>query len=123
MPSSAGLSWIDMYDLVYHKSVALRWHEFTRGQRILMIASELQRAKEMLSRGDTAEVINAYERAFELLDLTISLERGGSGRYELLRFREMLGGAYLNEPANGKVASNLLNVLVSLDVDSYGALH
>lgn len=112
-----------MYDLVYHKSVAVRWHEFTRGQRILMIASELQRAKEMLSRGDTAEAINAYERAFELVDLTISLERGGSGRYELLRFREMLGSAYVNEPANGEVASSLLNVLISLDPDSYKTLH
>lgn len=88
-----------------------------------MIASEVQRAWKMLSIDDRAEAVNAYERAFELLDLTISLDCSYSERYELLRFREMMGHAYLNETENAAFVSKLLDVLISLDADSYKTLH
>lgn len=112
-----------MYVLKYHRSLASHWHEFTRAQRILSIASELQRAKNMLAKDDCLEAKNAYERAFELLDLTISLVRSHSERYELLRFREMMAHLYLDEPDNLDLLGKLLNVLLSLDKDAYKILN
>jgi hypothetical protein len=112
-----------VYKLVFHKSLASRWHQFPRSQHILMIANELQRAKNLLAKNDYVEAKNAYERAFELLDLTISLAHTYLERYELLRLREMLGQAYLNESNNTELVGKLLDVLVSLDKDSFNALH
>lgn len=112
-----------MYELKFHGSLNSRWHEFPRGRRILMIASELQRAWKMLSMGDRVEAVNAYERAFELLDLTLSVDCTHAERYELLRFRELLGHAYLNELDTPGAALRLLNVLISLNADAYRAMH
>ena len=112
-----------MYKLVYHENLSGRWHKFPYSQQILMIANELHRAKNLLAKKDYVEAKNAYERAFELLDLTISLGHSNSERYELLRFREMLGHAYLNESNNIELAIKLYDVLISLNKDSFNALH
>lgn len=112
-----------MYKLKYHKSLASRWDQFPRSQQILMIASELHRARNFLGKKDYIEPKNAYERAFELLDLTISLAHSNSERYELLRFREMLGHAYLNESNNIELVGKLYDVLISLNKDSFNAFH
>jgi len=112
-----------VYKLVFHKSLASRWHQFPRSQHILMIANELQRAKNLLAKRDYVEAKNAYERAFELLDLTISGACTTPERYELLRFREMLGHLYFNEPSNMQLVKQLFDVLISLNKDSFNALH
>ncbi|MGB7055093.1 MAG: hypothetical protein WBE28_07215 [bacterium] len=118
---------IYIYKLKYHKSLASRWDQFPRSQQILAIASELQRARNFLVKKDYEETKNAYEnayeRAFELLDLTISLDHTYFERYELLRFREMLGHAYLNESNNTELVGKLFDVLISLNKDSFNALH
>jgi hypothetical protein len=112
-----------MYKLKWHKDLAIRWHEFPRGQQILAIASELQRAAHFVKEKDNVEAKNAYERAFELLDLTISISSVTAERYELLRLREILGQLYFNEPTNMKLVKGLFDVLVSLNKDSFNALH
>ena len=112
-----------MYKLIYHKNLSSRWYKFPRSQQILAIASELHRAGNLLTEKDNAEAKNAYERAFELLDLTISGSCTMLERYELLRFREMLGHLYFNEPGNIKLVRKLFDVLISLNKDSFNALH
>jgi hypothetical protein len=112
-----------MYKLKWHKDLAMRWHEFPRSQQILAIASELQRATHFVKEKDDVEAKNAYERAFELLDLTIDVSSATAERHELLRFREMLGYLYLNEPANMKLLKGLFDILISLKKDSFNALH
>lgn len=112
-----------MYKLVHHKHLGGRWHSFPRSQHLLSIAAELRRAQNFLVNDDHTEAMNAYERAFELLDLTIGSACTVSERYELLRFREMLGHLYVNEPANTKLVKKLFDVLISLNKDSFNALH
>lgn len=112
-----------MYKLKHHKNLASRWYKFSQSQQILMIANELNRAKNLMKRKDSVEVMNAYERAFELLDLTISITQTNLMRYELLRFREMLGHLYITKYNNIETVDKLLRVLISLDKDSYNALN
>lgn len=64
----------------------------------------------------------AFERAFELLDLTIDTTQTRLLRYELLRFREVLAQSYLDRGGNSGSLSKLISILVSLDKKSYKAL-
>ena len=87
-----------------------------------MVANELNRAKNWIIKGDLEEVINCYERAFELLDLTISLTTRKNLLKELLRFREMLAVQYISKQKDIALNQKLFNVLLSLDKDSYNIL-
>jgi hypothetical protein len=64
-----------------------------------MIGSEFARAKNLLRDGVYDEVVQCYERAFELLDLCAMDPKWRARLREVLRFREMLGELYL-EPSN-----------------------
>ena len=87
-----------------------------------MIANELNRAKNLMQRGDRDEVSMAFERAFELLDLLIDTIQTRLMRYELLRFREVLAQSYLDRGGNSDSLNKLIKVLVSLDKESYNVL-
>jgi len=121
-----------MYPLRFHPSLPRRWPGFPRHQQILMIANELNRAKNSITGQDYAEAANAYERAFELVDLTVE-SVSGTLRYELLRFREVLAGVYLNltattgagetkKPESWQKLEPLIKILVSMDKNAYAAL-
>ena len=111
-----------MYALKHHKNLASRWHKFPRHKQLLMIANELNRAKNLMKRGDCDEVLMAFERAFELLDLLIDATQTRFMRYELLRFREVLAQSYLDRGGNSGLLSKLISVLLSLDKKSYKAI-
>ena len=111
-----------MYPLKHHKNLSARWHKFPRHKQLLMIANELNRAKNLMQRGDYDEVLMAFERAFELLDLLIDATQARLMRYELLRFREVLAQSYLDRGSNSGSLNKLISVLISLDKDSYNAV-
>ncbi len=113
-----------MYKLKFHKNLDIeKWNKFSKSQQILMIANELNRAKNRFLKNDLEEVINCYERAFELLDLTINLTTRKNLLKELLRFREMLALQYLNSKNPEDIKKNivlnqkLFNILILLDKD------
>jgi hypothetical protein len=82
---------------VWHKSMdSEKWGRFPPERQILMIGSEFARAKNLLHDNVVGEVIQCYERAFELLDLCAMDPRWRPKLKELLRFREMLGELYLD---------------------------
>ncbi len=82
---------------VWHKSMnSERWNRFPAETQILMIRSEFARAKNLLRDDVPSEVLQCYERAFELLDLCAMDPKWRPRLNELLRFREMLGELYLN---------------------------
>lgn len=113
-----------MYSLKLHKNLSKeKWTGFPMSQRILMIANELNRAKNWIEREDFEEVSNCYERAFELLDLTISTAGAGNLRRELLRFREILALHYAYKQNDADVNQTLFNVLLTLNKDSYNSLN
>jgi uncharacterized protein YutE (UPF0331/DUF86 family) len=72
-----------------------KWNRYPLERQILMIGSEFARAKNLQRDNVVGEVIQCYERAFELLDLCIMDPKWRSRLKELLRFREMLGELYL----------------------------
>jgi hypothetical protein len=89
---------------------ASRWSAFTREQQVLMIANEMHRASKLFGPGDRGRLANAYERVLRLTDLTVEVQAPRSLRRELLRWRELAGGLYL-EPDERR-HRQLLHVLL-----------
>jgi hypothetical protein len=109
-----------MYKLIFHKGLTPeKWGSFGKAKQLLMIANELNRAKNNMREGGIIDAKECYERAFELLDLTIAVNKGRNFLYELLRFREILGAQYLEENLNESTNQALFDILISLDKDSY----
>lgn len=85
-----------MYPLKLHKSLnSTRWESFSLDQQLLMIGNEMNRLISGLQAGRPyLDQKACMERAFELIDLTISLGRKNLQR-ELLRWRGLLAMVYL----------------------------
>ena len=82
--------------MTQHASLTLeRWSTFSRDQQVLMIANEMNRAGRLFGSEDRVRLANAYERILRLADLTIEVQASRSVRRELLRWRELAGGVYL----------------------------
>jgi hypothetical protein len=87
------------------------------------VFSAEDRAKNLISRESFRDVKLCYERALELLSLTIAC----SGRYtqifELASLKEVIAGLYIQKvPSLGK--NNLVfRLLISLSSESYSLLH
>ena len=79
-----------------------------------MIANELNRAKNWIEKNDIEEVKNCYERALELLDLTIAIAKDRNHLKEYLRLREMMGKFYIEGKGNLKLNSQLFNCVCTL---------
>jgi hypothetical protein len=74
-----------------------RWASFTLDQQILMIGNELNRAAKLVEASDREKLRNAYSRALALTDLTIQTQTRRALRRELLRWRDLLAGLYLDD--------------------------
>jgi len=110
-------------EIKQHKTLTnKKWNRFPFFKQILMIANELNRAKNWINRGDQAEVKNCYERALELIDLTVNACIGKKVLKELLRFREMIAEEYLKTQKNIGTNQKLLFVLLLMNKDSYNLL-
>ncbi len=110
--------------LKHHKTLTIeKWETFPLSKQIIMIANELNRAGNWLKKDDSAEAKLCYERALELLYLTISVLKDKRKLKELLRFQEMLAYLYTNTEAAAKENSALLKALISLDKDSFALLN
>jgi hypothetical protein len=112
-----------MYPLVYHKNLTIeKWSKYSAGRQILMIANELNRAKNRIKHGNTEEVNLCYERAMELTDLTSSDPKWKSGLKELRRFRETLGWIYISEKKDLKMNFLIYRTLIQLRSESWNLL-
>lgn len=96
-----------------------RWAKFPFSQQILMIGTELNRAGNWIAKDDFAEVKRCYERAMELLYLTIGVLKDRKKLCELLRFNEMMAMLYIKQKISIKENANFLKTLLLLDKDSY----
>jgi hypothetical protein len=74
-----------------------RWAAFGLDQQILMVANEMNRGRSLMKREDAERLRNSYERVLRLVDLTVEVQRARGLRKELLRFREVVGGLYLQD--------------------------
>ena len=104
-----------MYKLKLHKNLTPdRWQKFSIKQRELMIANELNRAKNWIEKKDLEEVKNCYERALELLDLTIATTRSRNRLKGYLRLREMMGRFYIEKKGNLRFNSQLFTCIYTM---------
>jgi hypothetical protein len=74
-----------------HRDLAAgRWAEMTLFERMSNIGSEVERALKWSAKGNAPYSRMAFERALELIDLSLSCERGYSRLKETARLREAL---------------------------------
>lgn len=100
-----------------------KWSAHSKGQQILMIANELNRAKNFIESGRLDSVNMCYERAFELTDMTSSDSKWrGQGR-ELRRFREMLAMQYISLEKDAAMNQALYLGLLRLSPEAYRMLY
>lgn len=97
-----------------------KWFAYPCFQQLLMIANELNRAQNALEKGEPDNAIHAWERAFELTDLTVEDKKNQRMLKELLRFREMMGENFIFPDA--VVNRALMRELVRLDPAAYRAI-
>ncbi|MCX6280755.1 MAG: hypothetical protein NTU51_02205 [Bacteroidetes bacterium] len=110
-----------MYPLVYHKSLSTeKWFSFPRHQQLLMIANEMNRAQNALLKNESDNAVHAWERSFELTDLTINDPKNVRYIKELLRFRELAGELFLNPSV--QFNKQLMDGMISLDPKAYNSL-
>lgn len=109
--------------LKYHRNLTKeKWSQFPFFQQILMVANELHRASKWIEKGDFSEVKLCYERAFELLYLTIAVLQERRKLRELLRFKEMLALLYVKKRPLLSENESLERVLILLDKESFAQL-
>ena len=114
-----------MYPLILHKNLnEKKWFRYPLSQQVLMIANELNRAKNFMLSGKFTEVNSCYERAFELVDLTSADPKWSGNRLkELRRFRELLAQLYISEDKNNELNHTLYLGLLRLSSEAYRALY
>jgi len=106
--------------LKYHQTLTEeKWSAFPFYKQLIMIANELNRAKNWIESKDVEKVKTCYERAFELFYLTIACLKDKRKLKELLRAKEMLGALYMEKMPNLNENIALLKALLSLDKDSF----
>ena len=103
---------------LWHKTLQLRFTDFTQAQQILMVCNELNRAQNC--RDDSVEYKNSLERALELLDFTIADRRWLLKLNELTRARSVLAQAYLEKPGQ---TDQLQRMLLQLDCEAWKMLN
>lgn len=98
--------------MMQHKSLQDgAWREMPLARQMANIGSETYRATKWLTKGRLDNAEKAFERAQELMDLTIANGREGSPLrnallHEMCRFRELFCGAFLS---NDLAELNALN--------------
>lgn len=81
-----------------HKNLAGgRWQELSFFEQMANIGSEVERAIKWKNKNNIAYSQMAFERALELLDLTVENEKDKNHLKELLRLREALADYFFFE--------------------------
>ncbi|MGQ9780500.1 MAG: hypothetical protein ACUVRM_11625 [Bacillota bacterium] len=74
-----------------HRELAAgRWHRLSFLEQMANIGSELERALNWRAKNNLPYAQQAFERALELLDLTLESTEGFARRKELCRVREAM---------------------------------
>ncbi|MFA7254872.1 MAG: hypothetical protein WC133_02070 [Candidatus Omnitrophota bacterium] len=114
-----------MVTIAFHKDMTIeKWASKPVSWQVLSIASEMGRAESSLKGGLWEPFKASLERTLELIDLTVEANlSNGEFVLEMLRFREVLAGFYM-DPAKAPVAEfkSLTKVLLTLDPGAYNLL-
>ncbi len=99
-----------------------RWRQYPRGQQILMIANEMNRASKLLGPEDRERLRGSYERILALTDLTIQVSERRSVRRELLRWRDLVAERYIAPRADPLAHAAIFRVLLQLHPEAWRQL-
>lgn len=114
-----------MYILKQHKNLSPeKWYSYPKSQQVLMIANELNRAKNWIGKEAFIQVDACYERALELTDLT-SEDRKWENKalMELRRFRERLAMLYAASEKKAEENALLYRLLLQTVPEAWNLLH
>jgi hypothetical protein len=93
---------------------------FTLGQQILQIGAEMQRGLDHLDSADMCRLRPCYERAFDLVDLTVQVNARPHLRRELLRWREVVGELYSSDRPDPDLHRLAFRALLELHPQAQG---
>jgi hypothetical protein len=83
---------------IQHKDLAAgRWNSLSLCEQMANVGSEVERAIQWREKRNAQYSHMAFERALELLDLTVADEKNRKRLKELLRLREMLADYFAFE--------------------------
>jgi hypothetical protein len=99
-----------------------RWSAFTRGQQLLMIANEMNRATRFTGIDDAANLHRCYERVLRLVDLTVEVNDARSLRRELLRWRDLIAELYLAQKPEPSLHRAAFRALLLLSSTTYSQM-
>ena len=80
---------------VHRELTSGRWRELTFFEQMANIGSEVERTIRWKEKGQAGVSMRAFERALELLDLTVADPRNRFRLRELLRVREVLADHFV----------------------------
>ena len=90
-----------------HKDLAAgRWRQFTLLEQMAHVGSEVERALNWRAKHHAPYAQRAFERALELLDLTLANTRGAARLRELARVRETLADYFVGRNACGSTEAS-----------------
>jgi hypothetical protein len=101
---------------------AERFARFSRGQQLLSIANEMNRASKLFEPEDRQRLRSAYERVLALVDLTIAVNDGRSLRRELLRWRDLVAEQYVSEAPEPQAHARAFRALLQLHPEAWRQL-
>ena len=82
--------------MIIHKELAAgKWSEMSLGKQLANIGSEVSRTIKWREKGNEFLSQKAFERALELIDLTLEVKPRYTAIHEICRLRELFCEAYL----------------------------
>lgn len=81
----------------FHNEIISRWHQFSIFEQMANIGAEVGRAIKWKRKNQKQIFLNAFYRALELIDLTVSDPKNKDRLKELLRLRETLADFLIGE--------------------------
>ena len=100
--------------------ISEKWIKYTKEQQILMIANEINRAKNAILNNYNEDAKCCYERALELIVLTIDDLKWRNNLKEIIRCKEVVASLYIEMNIN---LNNLLyKCLIQLNSKAYNML-
>lgn len=113
-----------MYPLIYHKTLSVeKWSAYSNMQQIIMISNELNRAKNWIINNRNTEANLAYERAFELIDLSVLDKKWENATVEFLRLKETISELYCQTDKDLAINNLCLKLLIAFNPESYNLLN
>jgi hypothetical protein len=101
---------------------AERLARFTRGQQLMAIANEMNRASKLFGPDDKERLGKAHERVLALVDLTVEVNDARSLRRELLRWRDLVAEQYAASARDPQAHARAFRALLQLHPETWRQL-